>query len=125
MVKVVLGRTLLGSSATVNTALVLLPLTVIPTCCIPDVEDTLISQRSISNSSKFGGCIQRAVIVTLHPPETLSTWFTVTFSGAAGTSVIRKLMVSPYAYCYHLSMTILVQMQVSAYIQACYLPYTQ
>ena len=43
MVKVVLGCTLLGFSATVNIALVLLPLTVIPICCTPDVEDTLIS----------------------------------------------------------------------------------
>ena len=43
MVKVVLGRTLLGFTVTVNIALVLPPLTVTAICCIPDVEDTLIS----------------------------------------------------------------------------------
>ena len=43
MVKVVLGYTLLGFSATVNTVLLLPPLTVIAISCIPDVEDTLIS----------------------------------------------------------------------------------
>ena len=42
MVKVVLRRTLLGSSATVIVMLVHSPHVVV-ICCIPDVEDTLMS----------------------------------------------------------------------------------
>ena len=55
--------------------------------CIPDVEVTLMSYRSISNWSKFCGRTQEPVIVTFPVPTDA---LTVRFRGIVGISANRN-----------------------------------
>ena len=88
-VKVVFIRALFGFSLTVITVLVHSPHAVVM-FCIPDVEVTLMSKRSLSNWSKFCGCNQASLKLTLPLRETPSALFTATFSGAVGLSAIKN-----------------------------------